>query len=106
MVFLFLSRGCPSLSVCSITGRQGKMRARDAAVRSPSQRLSVRAMGAKKRREKDTTIKMVILFVRSGHPSLSMCSITGCQGKMRAHDAAVRAPSQRLSVRAMGAKER
>ncbi len=91
MFFLFLGRGCPSLSMCSITGRQGKMRVCDAAVRVPSQCLSTRAMGTKERQEKDTTIKMVFLFLRRGHPSLSVCSITGCQGKMRACDAVARA---------------
>ncbi len=106
MVFLFLRRGRPSLSMCSITGCQGKIRAHDAAARAPSQCLSACAMGAKERWEKDTTIKMVFLFLRRGRPSLSVCSITGCQGKMRARDAAARASSPRLSANAMGAKKR
>ncbi len=78
----------------------------NAVARAPSLHLSASAMGTKERWEKDTTIKMMFLFLRRGPPSLSVCSITGRQGKMRAHDTVARAPSQRLSVHAMGAKKR
>ncbi len=107
----------PSFSMLPITeGNETKHQQRagcqdtttqpNATMRAPSQCLSAHAIGAKKKMRENTTIKMVFLVLSRWRPSLSVCSITGCKGKMRACDAAARAPSQRLSTRAMGTKER